>query len=151
MWKGLSTEDRGFVVYHWYFLLRRFMIGVLCVFSRSTLFYQVSGLVFNIIFGAIIAGNTQCMEDKRLNTIEYFNETMIMMVMYCLICFTDFVPDKDTKSLIGNVCQVFVIFHIVFNLSFLFGDYILNLKLQYKRWAMFRKYAKMRAIKNYKL
>jgi hypothetical protein len=74
------------------------MIGFLCVYSRKTLFYQLSGLVFNIIFGIIIAGSTLCMEDKRLNTIEYFNETMIMMVMYCLICFTDFVPDKDTKS-----------------------------------------------------
>lgn len=44
------------------------------------------------------------MEDKRLNTIEYFNETMIMMVMYCLMCFTDFLPDQGTKSYIGLVC-----------------------------------------------
>ena len=125
MWSGLNTEDRGFIVYHWYFLLRRFLIGVLCVFSRNTLFFQISGLVFNIIFGTIVAGNTQCMEDKRLNTIEYFNETMIMMVMYCLICFTDFLPDQGTKSTIGLVCEGFVIFHIVFNLSFLFWDYFL--------------------------
>jgi hypothetical protein len=104
MWSGLSTEDRGFIVYHWYFLLRRFLIGVLCVFSRKSLFFQISGLVFNIIFATIVAGNTQCMEDKRLNTIEYFNETMIMMVMYCLICFTDFLPDPETKSTIGLVC-----------------------------------------------
>ena len=148
MWTGLSTEDRGFIVYHWYFLLRRFLISVLCVFARKSLFFQISGLVFNIIFAAIVAGNTLCMEDKRLNTIEYFNETMIMMVMYCLICFTDFVPDASTTSTIGLVCQGFVIFHIFFNLSFLIGDYILNLKLRYKRWAMFRKYAKMRAMKN---
>jgi len=44
-----------------------------------------------------------------------------------------------------------VIFHIIFNLSFLFGDYIINLKMRYKRWALYRKYAKTRAIKNYKL
>ena len=104
MWKGLNTEDRGFIVYHWYFLIRRLMIGVLCVFSRDVLFFQVAGLVFNIIFGVIIAGSTLCMEDQRLNTIEYFNETMIMMVMYCLICFTDFVPDEGMKSGIGWVC-----------------------------------------------
>ena len=150
MWKGLNTEDRGFIVYHWYFLIRRFMIGVLCVFARDVLFFQVAGLVFNIIFGIIIAGSTLCMEDKRLNTIEYFNETMIMMVLYCLICFTDFVPDEGMKSGIGWVCEFLVIFHIAFNLSFLFGDYILKLKLRYKRWATFRQYAKMRAEKNYK-
>lgn len=104
LWQGLNTEDRGFIVYHWYFLLRRFMIGVLCVFFRNSLFFQISGLVFNIIFGVIITGVTLCMEDKRLNTMEYFNETIIMMVMYCLICFTDFVPDQSTKSSIGVVC-----------------------------------------------
>jgi hypothetical protein len=80
------------------------MIGVLCVFLRNSLFFQISGLVFNIIFGVIITGVTLCMEDKRLNTMEYFNETIIMMVMYCLICFTDFVPDQSTKSSIGVVC-----------------------------------------------
>ena len=74
------------------------------------------------------------MEDKRLNTMEYFNETIIMMVMYCLICFTDFVPDQETKSTIGLVCEVIVIFHIAFNLTFLFGDYLTNLRLRYKRW-----------------
>lgn len=75
---------------------------------------------------------------------------MIMMVMYCLICFTDFVPGADTRSQIGYVCEGLVIFHIAFNLSFLFGDYVLQLKLRFKRWQMFRKYAKMRGEKNYK-
>jgi len=107
--------------------------------------------VFNIIFATIVAGGTECMADKRLNTIEYFNEVMIMMVMYCLICFTDFVPDENTKSGLGIVCQAFVIFHIIFNLSFLFGDYILGLKLRYRRWSLFRKYALTRALKNQKL
>jgi len=150
MWFSLSTEDRAFIPYHWYFLIRRFMIGALCVFARKTLFFQISGLVFNIIFATIIQGSTLCMEDKRLNSIEYFNESMIMMVMYCLICFTDFVPGADTRSQIGYVCEGLVIFHIAFNLSFLFGDYALQLKLRFKRWQMFRKYAKMRGEKNYK-
>ena len=90
------------------------------------------------------------MEDKRLNLIENFNESMIMMVMYCLICFTDLVPDAEMRYNIGKVCQAFVIFHITFNLSFLFGDKILDLKVRYKRWKMFRTYAKVRAEANYK-
>lgn len=90
------------------------------------------------------------MEDKRLNLMENFNESMIMMVMYCLICFTDLVPDADMRSHIGSVCQGLVISHITVNLSFLFGDKILDLKIRYKRWKMFRTYAKVRAEANYK-
>ena len=125
MWTGFSTEDKGFILYHWYFLMRRFMISALCIYSKKFLLFQVSGLIFNIILATIIQGSTLSLADKRLNTIEYFNEAMIMMVMYCLICFTDFVPDLETRSLMGYVCEFFVIFHIAFNLSFLFGDKIM--------------------------
>lgn len=98
LWDGLRTDDMGFMAYHWYFLFRRLLIAALCVYSKGTLFFQLSGLVFNVIFGIIVAGETLCMEDTRLNVMEYFNETMIMMVMYCLLCFTDFVPDKDIQT-----------------------------------------------------
>lgn len=104
--------------------------------------------MFNVIFGTIIAGETLSMEDPRLNTVEYFNETMIMMVMYCLICFTDFVPDKGIQYKIGTLVQAFVIFHIVFNLSFLLSDYLQLLKLRFIRWKNFRQYAKSRAEHN---
>lgn len=91
------------------------------------------------------------MEDKRLNNMEYFNESMLMLVMYCLMCFTDFVPDEDARALMGTVCQVLVYSHIVFNLSFTSIDFVLDLKLRYKRWSLFREYAKTRAEQNYKL
>ena len=70
------------------------MIGVLCVYCRDTLFYQISGLVFNVILATILTGEVNAYEDPRQNRLEFFNETMIMMVMYCMICFTDFLPDK---------------------------------------------------------
>ena len=31
----------------------------------------------------------------RPNIMELFNESIILLVMYTMICFTDFVPSKD--------------------------------------------------------
>jgi len=43
----------------------------------------------------MVAGSTNSFEDKRLNKLEYFNEIMILMCMYNVMCFTDFQPDKE--------------------------------------------------------
>jgi hypothetical protein len=41
------------------------MIGVLCVYFKDTLFYQISGLVFNVILGTIITGEVNAYENPR--------------------------------------------------------------------------------------
>ena len=64
-WNGFRTNDKGFIPYNFYFLVRRFMIGVLCVYFKDTLFYQISGLVFNVILGAIITGEVNAYENPR--------------------------------------------------------------------------------------
>ena len=32
----------------------------------------------------------------KANYMEFFNESIILLVMYTMICFTDFVPSVDT-------------------------------------------------------
>jgi len=100
------------------------MVGVLCVYCKDTLFYQIAGLVFNVILATILTGEVSAYEDPRQNRLDFFNETMIMMVMYCMICFTDFLPDKSMQSNMGIVVEICVVFHLVFNLSLVFGDYL---------------------------
>lgn len=38
----------------------------------------------------IVAGATNSFEERRANKMEYFNEVMILAVMYNVMCFTDF-------------------------------------------------------------
>ena len=90
-------------------------------------------------------------EDPRSNKLDFFNETMIMMVMYCMICFTDFLPDPALQSQMGVVVEVCVIFHLVLNLSLVFGDYLWSLKLRYTRWKLLRTHAKSRGMQNIRI
>ena len=76
------------------------------------------GIIYNIQFAAIIAGETMCMADSRLNWMEFFNETMIMLMVYPLICFTNFQPDPEIKLKTGTVLKWLVLFHIGFNLAY---------------------------------
>lgn len=47
---------------------------------------------------------------------EFFNEMMIMFVMYFMMTFTDWMPDHEVREKLGYMCMVFVSTHIVVNI-----------------------------------
>ena len=48
---------------------------------------------FSFITSIIILGFIDPYKDPSDLKKEYFNEIVIMLVLYCLMCFTDIVPD----------------------------------------------------------
>ena len=97
-WEGMrfdETQDKGIIVYAFWFLARRFALGILCVVWRDILFFQVDGLVFFTIAAMILVGVVKPMETPKENNLEYFNEMMIMSVMYCMMTFTDWGPEIE--------------------------------------------------------
>jgi hypothetical protein len=47
-------------------------------------------MIFSSIIGAIIVGYSRPLETKLDNDLEYFNETAIIFMVYCAMCFSDF-------------------------------------------------------------
>lgn len=79
-----------------FFLLRRIMLGIaVCVVGRF-LIWQIFLLTAQIIIQIIIiGGNTYATRAKRVG--EYFNEVMLMQVMYTIFIFTPWVDDVIIK------------------------------------------------------
>ena len=46
LWEGMDTSHKGFLSFNFWFIARRFQMGLLVVAFRGILFYQISGLVF---------------------------------------------------------------------------------------------------------
>ena len=130
-------------------MFRRLLLGILVVYSRDTLYWQIMGLVYQTVVALIIVGQTWPLETKTGNKMEFFNETMIMFVMYIMICFTDFMPDREVRNILGYLCMVVVGSHIGVNIVFMARNTFHENVLKYKRWSLFRKYAKIRAEKIY--
>ena len=103
-------------------------------------------IIYNIQFAVVVAGETMCMQDSRLNWMEFFNESMMMLMVYTLISFTDFQPDPEIRLVVGTVLKWMVLFHIGFNLAYQSVDYVIELKLKYRRWKLYRDYAMVRAL-----
>jgi hypothetical protein len=73
------------------------ILGVTVVSMQNKLCFQVIGLVLCVIFAWIIVGNIYPLESKRANRLEFFNEMMIMCVMYNAIAFSPWGPHIDIQ------------------------------------------------------
>jgi hypothetical protein len=75
-----------------YFLLRRFLMSIIVVVMRDRLIFQIMLKAFSIIAAVIILGEIPFNTVAKRRT-ELLNETIIMLVLYNMICFSPFVTD----------------------------------------------------------
>ena len=83
---------------------------------------------FSIIAATIIAGYIEFDSPTKL-TSEFFNETTVMCVLYCMICFSPFVPDIRARQAMGYFCCMIVSFHLAINLLLITFSTLQQLKL----------------------
>lgn len=48
---------------------------------------------------------------------ELFNEVMIMMILYNVVCFSSFVPDPQAKEKMGYICCFIVALQVAVSLQ----------------------------------
>ena len=76
---------------------------------------------------------------------EFFNEIMIMMVLYNFMCFTDWQPDQKVQYYQGYVACGVTLSHIGVNLIQMAQENIRQAALRYKKYKLWREYNKVRS------
>jgi hypothetical protein len=69
-----------------------------------------------------------------------------MCVLYCMICFSPFVPDIEAKQGMGYFCCFLVSVHLAFNLYLILGSSTRGLILKGKLWLARRRLVKQRKL-----
>ncbi len=67
----------------------------------------------------------------RLN--DLFNEVIIVLTLYTMMCFTFFVPDEIMLFYVGYFSCLLVVMHLLVNLSIMLGGSLQKLILSIKR------------------
>ena len=57
-----------------------------------------------------------------------------MCVLYCMICFSPFVPDIRARQIVGYVCCLLVSVHLALNLYFILASSFIDLKVKVRLW-----------------
>ena len=71
------------------------------------------------------------------------NECTVLLFIYCMMCFTDFVPDPETRSYVGYFYMGFISANVLVHLIFLVLETFRKIKKDCKGW-----YSKYIAKKN---
>ena len=86
------------------------------VFFRKYLWLQYSNLVMTCVTLIITIGHVKTRDKTRDTNMEIFNEVKLILIMYHIICFTDYIDDSETKFLIGFSCCAFVVGGLAVNM-----------------------------------
>ena len=79
---------------------------------------------------------------------ELFNESILMLTLYCVLTFTPWLSDPLLKFDIGYVCIVIVASHLIVNLSLIFRTSIVEAR---NKWKLRRAKKKYRVWRNKRL
>ncbi len=116
-----------------YFLFRRLVMALVVVLLKDHLIFQIMLVEFSIIAGAIIAGYSHFRTPKMRNT-ELANEAIMMCVLYCIVCFSPFVPDIRARQIFGYICCIIVTINMAVNLCMISHFLLQELKPRLKLW-----------------
>ena len=130
-----------------YFMVRRFMLSFVVVFIRSHLIWQIFAKAMMIIIAVNLIGHVEALHTKERQLLEYINEVIIMQVLYTMICFSPFVPEIETRYLVGFWCIVLVSFHLILNMSMICYASLKRAKFDIQLWFAKKKLTKFRAKK----
>ena len=130
-----SRSKRKFIFFIAFYYIRRIILALTIINVHQSLFWSFFSMVFQFIIKIILLVILERSLATRFdNQNEIFNECMIMIVMYHMLCFSDNVPDPQAKSKIGIACIISITFHIFYNLRKMVIRNIIQLKRVYKRY-----------------
>ena len=64
----------------------------------------------------MLLGWVKPMLDRFFNNLEFYNNCSVMLLAYCLLCETDFVPGPSTRFYIGLVMVILTFQNLFVNL-----------------------------------
>ena len=67
----------------------------------------------------IVIGYGDGKKDSSQRTVDLWNEVTIMLLLYCTLCYSPFVPDIEVKFNIGYLSGIIIISHLIINLVFI--------------------------------
>ena len=74
----------------------------------------------------------------KANTLEMFNECVLLLIMYTMICFTDLVPTIEIRFGVGYVSCALVLIHLLVNLMIMLSESVKKTFMCIKRFIMLR-------------
>ena len=115
------------------FFTKRLLIACTIISAKDYLWVQITSLHLMNLISAIYTLQCSPLATKKSHAFEVFNDCTLLVLTYCLLCFTDFIPEEDTRHKLGYVFITVSLGNIALHLVFILLETFLLAKLRCKR------------------
>ena len=147
LFEELSMDYGPIVLIHpCFFMLRRLIMAVIVVVFRNFFWMQLFLTAISNIASVILIGYADYFENPQKRKMDLANEVLVMSMLYCIFCFSSFVPDIETRFKIGYFCCVVEAFALVGNIQLIMSSTIRVMIVKIKVWFSKQHKAKWRPL-----
>ena len=100
--------------------MRRLVLTLAIVWLDALLVVQFEIMAFNIIFVIMLIIETKPFEEPQRSFITLCNEVFTMFVLYHFMCFTPWIPEPETRLIMGTSFCAFESANLILNLGYVF-------------------------------
>lgn len=122
--KNIKRSDIGNKTLHYNLLcnLRKVLFVVTVVYMSEFPNFNIILNIYQSLFIIILIGYMKPYKDSQLNNLELFNEFFVLITAYHQFCFTDFIRDFNTRTIMGWS----LVYSMIFSLLVSFGRITIN-------------------------
>jgi hypothetical protein len=99
-------------------LLRRLILGVTVTSMTEYPLYCLFIMNFSTLTSIIIVGTQEPFKDRIRRSLDLFNEWIVLVINYHLLCFTNFVSDPTAREYLGYSMTAVTCLFLVINLGY---------------------------------
>lgn len=129
LYAGFKTDDRFNLIYYFLFAVRRFIYVYMVIYCEDISWAQIMVLQFMNLFMVVYIGQFKPMSRKHKNKIELFNEACIAIITTHMICYTDWVPGRKERDVMGWSMIAIIGINILINTKSIFKVIFHSFKL----------------------
>jgi hypothetical protein len=89
------ARGRSIILSPMHYFFRRMLLAIVII-CQDSLFVQILAIVSSFVMATMILGFTKPFNDPFMQKMEYFNEIVLLLTLYCMMCFSDFVAQVET-------------------------------------------------------
>ena len=112
------TSGKHTIIYPFWSILRRLIIGVTVTTLTEYPLICVAIMILTTLISIIIMGTQDPFTDRVMRIMDLFNEWIVLLINYHLLCLTNFVSDPTAREHLGYSLTGVTCLFILINLGY---------------------------------
>ena len=96
--------------------MRRLIFAYAVVLMNDNFAGQIALILLQVLASLMILSLLEALIDRRRHNMELFNELIMLLTLYTIMCFSDWLDDQEFQFKIGYVACALIGFHSGLNL-----------------------------------